>query len=566
MPRKCKNQTDLFCYVCGSFTIKSQRRSITAEIKQLYRLYFGCPLGDQDKLWAPHVICTSCSSGLRDWAKKRKQSMPFAIPMIWREPRNHDDDCYFCLVNVTGYSSRNKHKIIYPNCDSAMRPVPHDKTLAVPAPPKAGWQYETEEEGIMEDDMAARDSSPQPGCSSDPDFVPQESPCPEPFSQNELNDLIRDLGLTKERAELLTSRLKEKHLLESTCKVSYYRNRSKSLATFFKVDGPLCYCHDIEGLFGELQQPYDASEWRLFIDSSQRSLKAVLLHNGNVKPSIPVAHSVHLTESYQNMKVLLEAIKYRSHNWNLCGDLKVIGMLTGMRGGFTKYCCFLCLWDSRATDDHYTKCDWPQRTSYVVGEESVEHTPLVDPVKIFLPPLHIKLGLVKNLVKAMAKSNSNGFQCIVKKFPKITAAKLREGIFVGPQIRELLKDAAFEQTLTELEGKAWKDFRWLCENFLGNNKSPTYQDGVQRLLRSYQQLGCRMSLKIHFLHSHLDFFPENMGAVSDEQGERFHQDIKCMEQRYQGFWNEHMLADFCWMLYRDLPDKVYSRKSSAQRF
>ena len=139
--------------------------------------------------------------------------MPFAISMIWREPRNHDDDCYFCLVNVTGYSSRNKHKTIYPNCDSAMRPVSHDETLAVPAPPEAGWQYEKEEE-IMEDDTAASDSSPQQGCSSDPDFVPQESSCPEPFSQDELNDLVRDLGLTKEKAELLSSRLKEKHLLE----------------------------------------------------------------------------------------------------------------------------------------------------------------------------------------------------------------------------------------------------------------------------------------------------------------------------------------------------------------
>ena len=61
-------------------------------------------------------------------------------------------------------------------------------------------------------------------------------------------------------------------------------------------------------------------------------------------------------------------------------------------------------------------------------------------------------------------------------------------------------------------------------------------------------------------------FPQNMGAVSDEQGERFHQDIQLMEKRYQGFWSESMLADYCWMLYRDIPDKVYSRKSSSWHF
>ncbi|UYV84312.1 K02A2.6-like [Cordylochernes scorpioides] len=70
-----------------------------------------------------------------------------------------------------------------------------------------------------------------------------------------------------------------------------------------------------------------------------------------------------------------------------------------------------------------------------------------------------------------------------------------------------------------------------------------------------------MSLKIHFLHSHLDFFPDNLGAVSDEHGERFHQDISSMEKRYQGKWSPCMLADYCWTLKKDVPQantKVYS--------
>ena len=69
-----------------------------------------------------------------------------------------------------------------------------------------------------------------------------------------------------------------------------------------------------------------------------------------------------------------------------------------------------------------------------------------------------------------------------------------------------------------------------------------------------------MSLKMHFLHSHLEFFPENLGAVSDEQGERFHQDIQAME-RYKGVWNEGMMSDYRWMLYRDDPTHTYKRKS-----
>ena len=57
-----------------------------------------------------------------------------------------------------------------------------------------------------------------------------------------------------------------------------------------------------------------------------------------------------------------------------------------------------------------------------------------------------------------------------------------------------------------------------------------------------------MSIKVHYLHSHLDRFPENFGDTSEEQGQRFHQDIKTMEDRYQGRWDIHMMADYWWNL------------------
>jgi len=76
------------------------------------------------------------------------------------------------------------------------------------------------------------------------------------------------------------------------------------------------------------------------------------------KPSVPISHSVHLKESYDNMKTLLESVAYKTQEWNICGDLKVISILMGMQGGFTKYCCFLYLWGSRSTAEHYVRRDW----------------------------------------------------------------------------------------------------------------------------------------------------------------------------------------------------------------
>ena len=75
-----------------------------------------------------------------------------------------------------------------------------------------------------------------------------------------------------------------------------------------------------------------------------------------------------------------------------------------------------------------------------------------------------------------------------------------------------------------------------------------------------------MSLKTHFLESHLDFFPENLSEVSDERGERFHQDIMAMKKQYQGKWTSSMLADYCWTVKTDVPDAKYWQKSHASTF
>ncbi|UYV68034.1 hypothetical protein LAZ67_5002873 [Cordylochernes scorpioides] len=139
---------------------------------------------------------------------------------------------------------------------------------------------------------------------------------------------------------------------------------------------------------------------------------------------------------------------------------------------------------------------------------------------------------MKNFVKAMDR-NASGFAYLKQKNSSISEAKIKEGIFVGPQIRELQQDGNFQNSLNEVEAAAWNSFRKVCKIFLGSVKVENYRDIVNDLLLSYKALGCNMSLKIHFLHSHLDFFPDNLGAVSDEHGERFHQDISSMEKRYQ---------------------------------
>ena len=138
-------------------------------------------------------------------------------------------------------------------------------------------------------------------------------------------------------------------------------------------------------------------------------MKAVLLHNGNEFASIPAGHSVHMKEEYENVKTLLNMIKYTSHNWELCGDFKMLAFLLGQQGVYTKYSCFLCLWNSRADDQHYSRKQWPLREELTPGAHNVICQPLVLREKILLPTLHIKLGLAKQFIKAL-KSDIEAFK------------------------------------------------------------------------------------------------------------------------------------------------------------
>ena len=133
---------------------------------------------------------------------------------------------------------------------------------------------------------------------------------------------------------------------------------------------------------------------------------------------------------------------------------------------------------------------------------------------------------------------------------------------MGPQIRRMLASEELEGQMSDLERNAWQAFRMIVKGFLGKHRRDDYATLVSNLIKSYEKLSCRMSLKLHFLHSHLDFFRDNLGNVSEEHGERFHQDIQVMEKRYQGRWDEAMMGDYVWNLVWKC-NTTYKRKSST---
>ena len=98
------------------------------------------------------------------------------------------------------------------------------------------------------------------------------------------------------------------------------------------------------------------------------------------------------------------------------------------------------------------------------------------------------------------------------------------------------------------EQNAWTLVKEVIVSFLGKDRKANSEEIVWNMLKSFEKQNVNMSLKIHFLKSHLEFFPSQFSSISDEHGERFHQTMQIIEKLYQGRADPHMLADFCWRL------------------
>ncbi|KYN11421.1 hypothetical protein ALC57_16434 [Trachymyrmex cornetzi] len=294
--RVCVNNPDKFCYICGRYALKKQMTAITEFIKSAY-----FEIKHQDKTWIPHnVYKTYVSSSTK--------------------PIPHGPN-----VPISHYPQEEDTPSISPSCYTQVNINNEDFEVA-----------ETDSV-IVQFDLLGNDMA-------------------KPFTQNALNDMIRDLSLNKKSALLLASKLQERNLLASGTTFTWYKHRENEFLPFFFAKDSLVYCTNVLGLFKALGlDVYRSDEWRLFIDSSKRSLEGVLLHNEGRYASVPIAYSVHLKETYENVEILLKVIEYDKHKWQLCGDLKIISMVLGQQSGFIKYPCFLCEWDSRAKSEHWTR-------------------------------------------------------------------------------------------------------------------------------------------------------------------------------------------------------------------
>ena len=222
-----------------------------------------------------------------------------------------------------------------------------------------------------------------------------------------------------------------------------------------------------------------------------------------------------------------------------------------------KYClypCLVCLSESRPKDSHWAHKTWPERKTLQSGTKNIIHGPLVSWDKIILPPLNIKLGLMKQYVRGLDK-DEHFFRNLCSAFPGLSKEILKAQISDGPKIEKMSRDKDYMASMTVIEKWARTAFVDVVNNFLWNRKASSYIEIVNELLASFELHGCNMSVKIHSLISYLDKFPKNLGNVSDKQQGCFQQDFKVMKELYQGRWDIH--NGWVWIILENPENEIF---------
>lgn len=454
--RRCTNDPNLFCYLCAEYVKKSKRktkRSYPIDNESTKTLVLKCfpdfAFNGINSEWAPDFCCQKCISALH------RSAPPYSWPAVWARPNNNHSNCFCCLTEVHQFNRVQNSSFKYPERSCITRPVPR----LVNDPPNQLDDHQIERQADHVDfaDFELDDDHQAPNFDhsfhtgmfpvrkkikrtsrSSNRTIPQEpsihhraSTIPtgktpkkskirtRPLNQKQLNDLIRMLMLTKFLAELLASFLAQHGLLEDGVKVTYFRDRDKEIHYLFGQDQLASFMKNVSGFFSyvNLSMSDQIGQWRIFIDSSMSSLKAVLLHNGSIYPEIPIFFSRSLAEGYDTLKYLLEQIDYKQlggkFKFKICADFKVINILRGLQSGNVGHPCIYCTWNSRKKEQQYggvqpSREASKKKTRSSAGRATeafnVINDPLVDLSNILLPPLHIGLGLFSQLIKSIFRT------------------------------------------------------------------------------------------------------------------------------------------------------------------
>lgn len=217
MSNSCSKK-DHFCYICAKFVFETTKCNFSSKLEDAYKQYFGIDI-IQNVWYIPKYCCGTCYRKLLFWMNGERKSMGFGVPAIWIDPVSHYEAvCYFCLnyEKSFGHNKNTINSIEYMQVPSVQLPKPHSEVIPVPEPPQLHTEFENEI--FIETPGTSRSNTVSYVPSNDSGNMNR----PMLIDQSYLNNLVRDLNLSKQQGELLGSRLKERNLLEPGTRYENY--------------------------------------------------------------------------------------------------------------------------------------------------------------------------------------------------------------------------------------------------------------------------------------------------------------------------------------------------------
>jgi len=188
------NKQNQFCYVCSMYAPPNIRKNITDVACTAYSYCFSSDVSNQDKNWVPHIMCAICYNMIISCYKKKDLSdLKYSSPVVWRMP-DSKEDCFFCLTVTRGFNMKNKSKIKYMYTRSMIPAV------LIRAADKLDLAMEiTEEEEVQKKQMDSEMEWEESSASDEEQKQEKRNEMPQKFTQAELSDLGRELGLSRKK-------------------------------------------------------------------------------------------------------------------------------------------------------------------------------------------------------------------------------------------------------------------------------------------------------------------------------------------------------------------------------
>lgn len=373
----CQLNAEKFCIICAQVVKRASGYAFSLII-DVYKSYFGkevaIPIPGR---FVPHVACGSCYANLMKWKRGAIKDFCIVKPAIWKEPAT-SVDCFFCRFDLSSKQWPSNVSTIAPqrrakrSTHQPRQQEEHSKSVT----PSSEFEPETPILARPQRSTSKRSFNEYIGvvnCDDQScDYFPNGKRTktniePQPFDESELTNLLKDIKLDKSDGEVLFSRLKSRGVVTQGSRVTFLRKFTTTIEEFFEYEEThkFVYCKDIPGLVKKYLGHFDRNEWRLFCDGSSKHFLCGLIHNGNKLPSIPIVFARDPKESYVKMKKIFQAIKYRQLNLAVIADFKMLNILRGLMGGYPRFFCIYCLWNSREHDKHYRVRKWPTRPAKI---------------------------------------------------------------------------------------------------------------------------------------------------------------------------------------------------------